>query len=132
MQITINSETTANYQRETSGGRDYVVTKMRPIEGDSIMNGLLYSMPVVSNSYGQLDKLPAPVGHPVFNGEPVSALDPQGAARRRFISYRAGGRGGDHVTAANLRASIRWALAPVAVPELLAKRHDEDRGRVMM
>ena len=80
MKITINSETVPKYTRETSGGRDYVVTKMMPIEGDSVMNQLYYPAPVVTNSFGQLDKLPAPVGHPVFNGEAVSALDPQGAA----------------------------------------------------
>jgi len=80
MKITINSETAPKYTRETSGGRDYIVTKMMPIEGDTVMNQLYYPSPVVTSSFGQLDKLPAPVGHPVFNGEAVSALDPQGAA----------------------------------------------------
>ena len=80
MRITINSETAPKYTRETSGGRDYIVTKMMPIAGDTVMNQLYYPAPVVTNSVGQLDKLPAPVGHPMFDGEAVSALDPQGAA----------------------------------------------------
>jgi hypothetical protein len=78
MHLTINSETSNRYTTESRGGRDYLVTKMMPIAGDTVMNSLYYPMTTVANSYGQLDKLPAPAGHPVFNGKAVSALDPEG------------------------------------------------------
>ena len=80
MDIQLNSNTTGKYQLETDGGRQYLITKMRPIEGDSLMNGLLYPAEVVAKSYLQLDQLPAPVGHPMHGGAPVSALDPKGGA----------------------------------------------------
>jgi hypothetical protein len=80
MELTINSETSTKYTTESRGGRDYLVTKMMPVAGDTVMNQLYYPMKVLANSYGQLDKLPAPAGHPVFNGAAVSALDPEGAA----------------------------------------------------
>jgi hypothetical protein len=80
MDITLNSNTTGKYQLETDGGREYLITRMRPIVGDECMNGLLYPMPVVTNSLGQLDQLPCPAGHPTFGGQPVSALDPKGGA----------------------------------------------------
>ena len=80
MDIQLNSNTTGKYQLESDGGRDYLITKMMPIAGDSLMNGLLYPAEVVAKSYAQLDQLPAPVGHPTHGGEAVSALDPKGGA----------------------------------------------------
>lgn len=57
-----------------------MVTEMLPIQADSIMNGLLYPSSSIVESYNQLDRLPAPVGHPHFDGVSVSANDVEGGA----------------------------------------------------
>ena len=76
----INSSSSGNFHIEKTGGRDFLVTEMLAIESETVMNGIYYPHSAVANSYTQLDAIPAPAGHPFFNGQPVSALDPQGAA----------------------------------------------------
>lgn len=78
--LLINSESSGKYHTENRGDRKFLVTQMLPIQADSIMNGLLYPASAVFESYNQLDKLPAPAGHPYFDGKSVSAFDPEGAA----------------------------------------------------
>lgn len=49
---------------------------MVSIEADSVMNDLFYPKQEVINSYQQLHDKPAPAGHPVVNGENISASHP--------------------------------------------------------
>lgn len=75
-QIQINSHSDGNYRIEQLNGRDHLITSMISIELDSVMNGLFYPREAIEDSYHQLDNLPAPMGHPVVNGENVSANHP--------------------------------------------------------
>lgn len=72
----LNSRTSGKYRRVKANGRDHLVTNMRPIVGDSVMNGILYPDAEVHRSFEQLNNLPAPAGHPEVEGRRVSALDP--------------------------------------------------------
>jgi len=76
MRVTINSQTDGNYTRSNVNGRSHIVTKMMPIRGDIAMNGVLYPLQAVKDSFDQLDNLPAPNGHPKVNGVHVSAFTP--------------------------------------------------------
>ena len=78
--IIINSESSGKFRLEKKGGRDFLVTQMLPIQANSIMNGLFYPVSTIASSYNQLDSLPAPAGHPIFNGKSVSAFDPEGGS----------------------------------------------------
>lgn len=74
--ITLNSETSGGFWRQHLNNREHLVTRMVPIVGDSVMNKKFYPDEVVSNTYVQLDSLPAPNGHPVINGVQTSAFHP--------------------------------------------------------
>ena len=78
--LLINSQSSGEFKIEKRGGRDFIVTQMLPIQSESVMNGLLYPATSVLESYNQLDKLPAPAGHPSFDGKSVSASDPEGGS----------------------------------------------------
>lgn len=74
--IAINSNTNGNIRFEKLNGRNHLVTEMRPIIGDSIMNGGLYPDAEVTATFNQLNLLPAPNRHPKVNGQNVSAFHP--------------------------------------------------------
>lgn len=74
--ITINSRSDGKFRKEVINNRPHIVTEMLSIEGDTVMNGLYYPDSEVESSYSQLDSLPAPAGHPVANGENISAFHP--------------------------------------------------------
>lgn len=74
--IVINSTLTGKYRTEVINNRPHLVTEMVSIEGDSVMNSLLYPLDAVTASYAQLDSIPAPAGHPTINGQNVSAFHP--------------------------------------------------------
>lgn len=76
MKIVVNSKSTGKFRTEVINNRPHIVTEMVSIEGDSVMNGLFYSIDEVNKSYSQLDSLPAPAGHPKVNGKNVSAYHP--------------------------------------------------------
>lgn len=76
MRISVINQSTGKYSTEQINGRPHVVTKMVVIEGDSVMNGLLYPQPVVAGVIDQLNMLPAPDGHPKVGGKHVSAFNP--------------------------------------------------------
>lgn len=74
--ITVNSKTAGKYRREMLNNREHIVTEMVSIVGDSVMNKGLYPLEEVEASYSQINNLPAPNGHPIVNGEKVSAFHP--------------------------------------------------------
>lgn len=77
MKITINSQTTGSFRTEKIDGVDHIVTNMMPIVGDSVMNGILYPDVEVTAAFNQLDNIQAPYGHPVIDGQHVSASTPR-------------------------------------------------------
>jgi hypothetical protein len=74
--LTVNSKSSGKFTEEVFNGRNHLVTKMVSIEGDSVMNGWLYPFGAVSEAHGQLNDLHAPAGHPMVDGEYVSASSP--------------------------------------------------------
>lgn len=76
MKVYINSKMTGNAKKETVNGRDHTVVEMVSIVGDSVMNKGFYPDEEVTNSYQQLNCLPAPNGHPKIAGKPISAFHP--------------------------------------------------------
>lgn len=76
IKILINSKTSGKFKRELIDGRSHIVTTIMPIRGDITMNGIFYSDKEVTNSFMQLNMLPAPNGHPVVNGISVPAFHP--------------------------------------------------------
>jgi hypothetical protein len=73
--IAVNSQSTGKFRTEVINNRPHIVTEMVSIEGDSVMNGLLYPLGDITNTFSQLDALPAPAGHPTVNGVNVSAMN---------------------------------------------------------
>lgn len=69
--LILKAKTSGKFKTETINGREHVVAQMRPIEGDSVMNGLRYPMSEVQKSFGQLENLLAPAGHPEIDGQPT-------------------------------------------------------------
>ena len=75
--IAINSQIETNqHTTETINGRDHIVVNMRPIRGDTTMNGIFYPLSEVKNSFEQLNNKPAPNGHPQVNNQNISAFHP--------------------------------------------------------
>lgn len=76
MIVAINSTTSSNVTTKEIDGVKHLVTEMIPIVGNSVMNGGLYPDGQLDSSYMQLNDKLTPNGHPVVNGEPVSAFHP--------------------------------------------------------
>lgn len=76
MKIAINSNTSGKFRTVIMNDREHLVTEMVSIVGNSVMNGGFYPDDEVTNSFMQLDTLPAPNGHPRVNGHKVSAFHP--------------------------------------------------------
>jgi hypothetical protein len=76
LKILINSKTSGKFKREQIAGRSHLVTTIMPIRGDITMNNIFYSDKEVTNSFMQLNMLPAPNGHPEVNGVAVPAFHP--------------------------------------------------------
>jgi len=76
LKILINSKTSGKFKREVIAGRSHLVTTIMPIRGDITMNNIFYSDKEVTNSFMQLNMLPAPNGHPEVNGVAVPAFHP--------------------------------------------------------
>jgi len=80
-QVRVNVTTLANAKaarKEKRNGRDVIVVPSATLPDNVIMNGILYPAEEIAKSYRQLNRTPAPLGHPVVNGKFVSASDPEG------------------------------------------------------
>lgn len=76
MKIAINSKTNGKFEKRFLNNREHIVTSMVPIVGNSVMNGGLYPLAEVQNSFDQLHNLPAPNGHPKVGNQLMSAFHP--------------------------------------------------------
>lgn len=74
--VIFNSHTSGVSQIEMINGREHIVTDMVSIVGDTVMNGIMYPLAEVQKALPGLNMIPAPAGHPVVNGTPVSAAHP--------------------------------------------------------
>lgn len=78
----------AAVRKEKRNGRDVIIVPSATLPDDIVMNGsqgkVFYPADEIAKSYKQLERTPAPLGHPVINGKFVSASDPE-AIVRHFI-----------------------------------------------
>lgn len=63
---------------EVRNGRDLIIVPSATLPDDVVMNGLKYPAEEIEKSYASLERTPAPFGHPMVNGQFVSATDPEG------------------------------------------------------
>jgi len=83
-QVRVNIRTAVNsatIRKEKRGGRDVIVVPSATMPDGVQMNGIVYPAEAIEASYKTLDRTPAPLGHPMVNGQFVSASDPEGLAR---------------------------------------------------
>lgn len=65
-------------RREKRNGRDVIIVPSATLPDDVVMNDVLYPAEEIAKTYKQLERKPAPLGHPTINGKFVSASDPEG------------------------------------------------------
>ena len=68
----------ASIRVEDYQGRPHVVIPSYTLPDDVVMNGGLYTRSEVDAHYKELENTFAPLGHPIVNGEHVSAASPEG------------------------------------------------------
>lgn len=80
-QVRVNVTTLANAKaarKEKRNGRDVIIVPSATLPDNVIMNGVMYPADEIGKSCQQLNRKPAPLGHPMVNGKWVSASDPEG------------------------------------------------------
>lgn len=79
--IRVNVRSLANMaaiRTEKRNGRDVIIVPSATMPDDVVMNGVLYPAEETAKTYKQLERKPAPLGHPMIAGQFVSASDPEG------------------------------------------------------
>lgn len=80
-QVRVNIKAVVNasaIRREKRNGRAVIIVPSATLPDNVIMNGIKYPAEEIAKSYRQLERTPAPLGHPTLNGKFVSARDPEG------------------------------------------------------
>lgn len=79
--VRVNIRSLANtsaVRSEKRNGREVLIVPSATLPDDVVMNGVMYPADEIEKSYMSLNRSPAPAGHPLINGEFVSARDPEG------------------------------------------------------
>lgn len=79
--IRVNVRSVANVaaiRTEKRNGREVIIVPSATMPDDVVMNGVLYPAEETEKTYKQLERKPAPLGHPMVNGQFISASDPEG------------------------------------------------------
>lgn len=77
-QIRVNVSTQVNnklIREEVVNGRTFIVVPSKTLPDNVVMNGGLYSAKEIAKSFKTLEGTPAPLGHPEYDGEYISAND---------------------------------------------------------
>lgn len=74
----VNSKAIRSEKRD---GRDVIIVPSATMPDGVVMNGIRYPAEAIANGYKSLEGTPAPLGHPTYEGEFVSASDPRGLVR---------------------------------------------------
>ena len=64
-------------RREKRNGRDVIIVPSATLPDDITMNRIRYPADVIEAGYKTLDRTPAPFGHPMVNGQYISAREPE-------------------------------------------------------
>ncbi len=78
--VRVNLKTTAvnsAIRHEKRNGRDVIVVPSATLPDNIVMNRILYPSASIEAGYKTLDRTWAPLGHPMINGEYVSAMEPE-------------------------------------------------------
>lgn len=107
----------AKIRSEKRNGRDVMIIPSAVAKFDSVLNGILYPREELESSYQGLNRTPAPLGHPVINGQHVSARDPEAINTH-------------HIGAHNENARIEGdrVMADMVLDVEYAKRHPEGQA----
>jgi len=74
-------------REETRNGREVIVVRSATLPDNVVMNGIRYPADEIKASFASLEGTPAPLGHPVSNGEFISAKSPLGLSIGWFGAY---------------------------------------------
>lgn len=85
--IHIRSNSTGKTRREQREGRETIVMPSYAAKADTVLNDVLYPRDELEKSYHGLNRTPAPLGHPLLNGDYVSASDPEAIARHHVFAW---------------------------------------------
>ena len=80
-QVRVNIRSLANVaavRKEKRNGRDLLIVPSATLPDGVVMNGIRYPADEIAKSFTSLNRTPAPLGHPMVNGQFVSASDPEG------------------------------------------------------
>lgn len=83
-QVRVNVSTIVNaskIRREKRNGRDVIIVPSATLPDNVVMNGIRYPAAVIADSFKSLEGSLAPLGHPMVNGQYVSAKSAQGLAQ---------------------------------------------------
>ncbi len=83
-QVRVNVSTIVNaskIRREKRNGRDVIIVPSATLPDNVVMNGIRYPAGVIAESFKSLEGSLAPLGHPMVNGQYVSAKSAQGLAQ---------------------------------------------------
>ena len=79
MQVNVTSKVNSKaIRREQHNGREHWVVPSYTLPANVVMNGGLYPASEIDQHYSGLEGTLAPLGHPQFNGQFVSAFSPEG------------------------------------------------------
>lgn len=79
IQVNITAKVnTASIRRETIEGREHWVIPSYTLPFNVVMNDVMYPREEILRTYASLDSTLAPLGHPMKNGEFISAFSPEG------------------------------------------------------
>lgn len=79
--VRVNVRTLANTKaarREVRNGRDVMIVPSATLPDNVVMNDIMYPSDEIESAYKTLERTPAPAGHPLINGNFISARDPEG------------------------------------------------------
>lgn len=68
---------TAAVRFEKRNGREVAIVPSATLPDDVVMNDIRYPADEIEKSYKTLNRTPAPLGHPMVNGQFLSAYDPE-------------------------------------------------------
>lgn len=83
-QTRVNIRTAVNktaIRKERRNGRDVIIVPSATLPDNVVMNRVRYPADEIAKSFYSLNMKPAPLGHPMIDGDFVSASDPRGMVR---------------------------------------------------
>lgn len=94
-QIRVNIKhrvTNTAIRKEERDGREVIVVPSVVAKFNTVLNDIFYGEDELRKSYQQVNGLPAPLGHPVINGQYVSARSPEAINRHWAGAWNEGAR----------------------------------------